>query len=94
MAINYFLGWSRQDLEASLRSAQEDLARGKSIIASGSGDIRSQNQITLSIESRIQSLLLALYKIDPDDYPIASVTPITRARVVFSSETASDADSA
>lgn len=84
MAINYFIGWDLKDLEAELRSAQEDLAAGKQIIQSGAGDATMQNRIEKSAEGRIQMLLRALNKLDPEKYPADAINPITQTRADFS----------
>lgn len=84
MAINYFVGWSQKDLEAELRAAQEDLAAGKSLIASRAGDVGTNSQIAESAQNRIKMLLAALNKIDPTNYPVADITAITSSRACFS----------
>lgn len=83
MAINYFIGWTREDLEEELRIAQEDLAGGKSTTRAGAGDANTESRVEKSIESRIQALLKALNLIDPVTYPIGQVTAIDRTRLVF-----------
>lgn len=84
MAFNYFIGWNQQDLEAELRSAQEDLAAGKSTIAAQGGDSRIGSQVDLSAQERIKLILKALNAIDPTTYPLASVSAITTTRACFS----------
>lgn len=83
MAINYFIGWSVDELRTELRAAQEDLAAGKSITRSGAGEASFENQVEKSIESRIQLLLQALNKLDPATYPIDQVTAIDRVKISF-----------
>ena len=85
MAINYFIGWSQQDLEEALREAQEDLAQGKSTIAAQGGDSRIGSQVDLSAQERIKMILKALNLLDPDTYPIASVSSINTTRACFTS---------
>jgi len=84
MAINYFIGWSRKDLEDALVEAQEDLAAGKDTTAAGAGDAHVQSRIELSPQTRIQMILKALNLIAPQDYPADQVTAITQVRVGFS----------
>ena len=84
MAVNYFLGWSVKDLETELRSAQEDLASGKATIQAGAGDASSQSRVEVSITGRIQMILRALYALDPEKYPLESISAITQTRATFS----------
>lgn len=83
MAINYFIGWTVKDLEAELRIAQEDLAAGKSVIQAGAGDASTQSRTEQSIQQRIEQLLAALNKLDPEKYPIDQISRITQTRVAF-----------
>jgi hypothetical protein len=84
MAINFFVGWSQQELEAELRAAQEDLAAGKSTISSQAGEVRSGAAVELSAQERIKLILRALNKVNPEEYPVADVTAITSTRAAFS----------
>jgi len=84
VAINYFIGWSQEDLEGALREAQEDLAAGKSTTQAGAGDASVQNRVEKSIEERIKLLYKALNAKDAKKYPIDQITAIDRTRVVFS----------
>lgn len=87
MAIDYFIGWSRQDLETELRAAQEDLAAGKDTTAAGAGDAHIQSRIEISPMSRIQMILLKLNALAPTDYPLANITPTRIVKVAFSTPT-------
>lgn len=84
MAINYFAGWSRQELETELRAAQEDLAAGKATVSAQAGEVRNGSQVEMSAPERIKMILRALNKIAPEDYPAADVTAITSTRAAFS----------
>jgi hypothetical protein len=84
MAINYFINWSREDLERELRLAQEDLSAGKSTTRAGAGDASVENRVEKSVEERIKLLLKALNAIDPTAYPIDSISAITRTKAAFS----------
>lgn len=84
MAIDYFIGWSQEDLEAELRAAQEDLAAGKSTTQAGAGDASVQNRVEKSIEERIKLLYRALNKKDAIKYPIAQITAITQTKAALS----------
>ncbi len=87
MAINYFVGWSRQELETELRAAQEDLAAGKATVSAQAGEVRNGSAVELSAQERIKLILRALHKDYPEDYPAADVTAITSTRACFSSVT-------
>lgn len=83
MAFNPFIGWSREDLESELRSAQEDYAAGKSNTRTGAGDVMSESKTDTSTIGRIKQLLKALHAIDPVAYRIADITAIDRTKGVF-----------
>jgi hypothetical protein len=83
MAINYFKGWSREQLEAALKDAQEDLAAGKSTVSAGAGDANSSSKIDKSAEERIKMLLRALHDEAPEDYPLEEVTATNETRIAF-----------
>lgn len=83
MALNPFIGWNQQDLEAELRRAQEDLAAGKTITQNRSGDVGKVEQVEASALTRIRQLLLALNKLDPVTYPANQITPSNRTKAAF-----------
>ena len=72
MAINYFVGWSREDLEKELRLCQEDIARGKSLMQWGAGDSQGSSKILISLRERYEQIYFALSEDYPDDYPPAA----------------------
>lgn len=84
MAINYFLGRSREQLEADLEAAQADLAAGKSTTSAGSGLVTIRSQIELTPQRRIEMILKALNAIAPVDYPIDDITIRDVVKVGFS----------
>lgn len=84
VAINYFIGWSMEELEAELATAQEDLAAGSALTRAGAGDTMSENIVNKSPEARIRMILKALNLLDSVKYPIDQVTAITETRVAFS----------
>jgi hypothetical protein len=83
MAYNPFINRSLAWLETNIQQAQDDLAAGKNIESVGSGDVRKQERIEKSIESRLMLLLAAASIADPEKYPPDSCYAITEARVVF-----------
>jgi len=83
MAINYFIGWSQEDLEAELRVAQEDLAAGKATSRAGAGESNTESRIEKTIEDRIRLIFRALNALDPDTYPIDQITPSSVVQVTF-----------
>jgi hypothetical protein len=87
MGLNYFIGWSRQDLERELRRAQEDMAAGASIESAGSGDVNSRNRTEHSPSERIKLLLKALSALDPEAYPASSTVAIRQTRIQFAQGT-------
>lgn len=84
MALNYFIGWSQEDLETELRAAQEELARGKNFSEIASEGTSSRAEIETKAKERIELLLEALYLLDPDTYPLTSISRTTRTKGVFS----------
>jgi hypothetical protein len=84
MAINYFVGWSQEELEEELVAAQEDLAAGKSTVMAQAGEARSGSQVEISAQERIKQLLKALNLLNPTQYPIDQVTAVTCTRACFS----------
>lgn len=84
MGVNYFVGWSQSDLERELRSAQEDLASGKSTIAAGAGGASTSSRVEKSCEDRIRMILKALSAIAPEAYPPEDISPANETRIAFS----------
>lgn len=83
MAINHFVGWTREELETALRRAQEDLAAGKSIESSRAGDIGKTEHHEKSIDERIEMILAALHKIAPEVYTPENTRKVTRTKANF-----------
>lgn len=83
MAYNPFLGWSQTDLEKALDAAQTDLAAGKTTVGAGDGQIMVKGQVSMRPETRVELILKALNKLDPDTYPLDEITRVTQTRVVF-----------
>lgn len=84
MALNYFAGWSVQELEVELRRAQSDLAAGSSLTSGGTGEVNSQSQVDKSPDERVAMLLRALSKLDPERYPPGSSVATRATKIVFS----------
>jgi hypothetical protein len=86
VAINYFIGWGQQDLESELRIAQEDLAAGKTTVQAQGGESRIGSQVQMTPQERIKMILKALNLLDPEAYPIASVSSMNTTRACFSDQ--------
>lgn len=82
MALNPYIGRTKVWLEAELAKAQQDLSAGKTRIAVGEGTVSSQSMVQQSPMTRIEQILRALYLLDPDAYPLANITRITRTTSV------------
>lgn len=78
MAINYFLGQSRQQLESALAERQAELLAGKTVTRIAAGDADATSAITLPTTKVIEMILSALNLIDPDTYPASSIRRIDR----------------
>lgn len=76
--FNPFIGWSQADLEAELRTAQQDYLAGTQITSVGAGDTNVSSQTQHGILTRIRMIYYALYLLAPATYPIASIIPIDR----------------
>ena len=82
MPLTTFWGWTQAELLTALAAAQEEYAKGKTLISFGSGDVNGTNQSQENIKSRILEIQYALYELDPDVYgafacAAASVTQAT-----------------
>lgn len=69
MGFNPFIGKSQAWLEAELAKAQDDLAAGGSIDATGTGSVNSSQNLQIGIMERIELLLRALHILDAVTYP-------------------------
>lgn len=76
-----------------MTAAQEDLAKGKMLISTGSGDVQAAMQIQASARERIFELQMALYEVDPDTYAAFATVGHNQTRAVFSSAAATASDS-
>lgn len=76
MAINYYVGWSIEDLENKLRNLQEQKAEASRVIAATGADTYSQFEPSPNLDKEIQQILAALNLLDPEKYP-SSVTERT-----------------
>ena len=83
MSINYLIGVSQETLELELADAQEDLMRMSALVAAGAGDVNSQRESKGSLEKRIETILRALNRLDPEKYPSLQVIRNERTGVSF-----------
>lgn len=81
MAMNPFIGRSRDQLETDLARAQDDLAAGKTVSSINTGDFASGKQVQLTPQRRIEYILRALHAIDPDTYPASEISRVSRTQV-------------
>lgn len=81
MALNLFIGISRDQLERWLRDAQADLAAGKTLSSYGTGDTNASKQVQMDIRQRIAEILNALNAIDSTAYPAAQTKRVTRTQI-------------
>jgi hypothetical protein len=63
-----FPAWTEAQVLAEYAKLLSEKAKGKSIIAAGSGEVNSQNMILASIAQREQDFQRSLYAKNPDDY--------------------------
>jgi hypothetical protein len=83
--LNVFYGWSRDDLLAALRKAQEEIAKGKTIVSTGSDGISAGFQQSYSPEVRLSMIRRALYELDPVEFCLFGASGQNRTRVVHNS---------
>lgn len=69
MAINYYAGWSEEDLLKEQRRAQERLSRG-SVVEAGAAGVRSVKKYEVSADIVLENLSYALYLLSPAKYPL------------------------
>jgi hypothetical protein len=89
MALTTFYGWTAAELLTAMAAAQEDLAKGRSIIQSGSGDVNVAMQLQLNAKERIFELQMALYEVDPETYEAFACVGHSQTRATFSSSSSS-----
>lgn len=83
MGLNVFIGWTEAELATELRNAQEELARGAQIVGSGSGDVNASFLAREAARTRIECLLMALHRLNPDTYPLYEVTRVRKTFAVM-----------
>jgi hypothetical protein len=83
MPFNPFIGQTQPWLESQLRSAQEELATGKSAISGQLGEVSFGNAMTIGPAQRIKMILRQLNKLDPTGYPINEVSAPTTTTATF-----------
>ena len=84
MAINYFIGLSRSDLETALAAAQQDLLSGKATTAANSGLVGIKSSVELSAAARIELIYTALSLLDPTTYPPSQISRTNILKIAFS----------
>lgn len=71
--VNYFIGWTQADLEAELRSIQEDMAAGNQVVSVGAGDTNVSTQTQLGLWERWKRVYYALFLLDSTTYPFSNL---------------------
>jgi hypothetical protein len=81
--MNLFAGRSIHWLQAELEKAQADLAAGKTLSAWNAEGAGGVKMVQATPQERIEQLLAALHRLDPEAYPAADVRRLSRTRGVF-----------
>jgi len=90
MALTDFYGWTEAELLAGLKSAQNDLSRGKILVSTGAGDINSASQLTNNAKERLRMFQRALYELDPTTYAAFDLVGHSQTTAVFRQATVTD----
>lgn len=80
---NLFTGMSQTELEAALAIARSTLLSGGSIISTTSGDVSVTKQPDVKTNQRVQQILWALSKLDPEKYPPEECALNSCTRIAF-----------
>jgi hypothetical protein len=80
--VNPFIGWTEAELLAQRRRIQEEIAAGGMITQSSEGDVSASVMVTSGPMIRLRMVMLALYKLNPDRYPMADI-PKTRSVAIM-----------
>jgi hypothetical protein len=68
--INYYKGWTEEELLKLLREVQEQLHAGRTTEIRLAGETTTNDdRMAASLESTIQRIFYALSVINPDEYP-------------------------
>lgn len=71
--MNPFVGWTETELLAQRRKIQEEIAAGGMLTQSSEGDVSASIMVTSGPVARLRMVMLALYKLNPDRYPMADI---------------------
>lgn len=80
--MNPFVGWTESELLAQRRKIQQEIADGGMITQSSEGDVSASVLVTSGPVARLRMVMLALYRINPDAYPMADI-PKTRSVAIM-----------
>ena len=69
--VNYFEGWSEDQLLAALEEVRKDIAKGRTLIQWGAGDSSGMSKITTTPEQRYRYIWFALSQLNSTVYPPA-----------------------
>ncbi len=80
--MNPFVGWTEDELLAQRRKIQLEIADGGMLTQSSEGDVSASVLVTSGPVARLRMVMLALYRINPDAYPMADI-PKTRSVAIM-----------
>jgi hypothetical protein len=83
MPRNYYIGRDQTWLETQLAAAQDDLAKGSTLMSGGSADLTVTQSVQMDAQVRIDRLYYALFCLDPVKYPRQDANPVRRTIIVL-----------
>jgi len=84
VAFNPYLRKTEAELLAIEFKIQDEIAAGSQLQSSSAGDVQASSIITEGAYSRLAKVRLALWRLNPDAYPLTEV-PQTRSVAVMGS---------
>lgn len=82
MAFNPFVGKTVAELLEIRSKIQDEIATGSQLQSASAGDVQSSRIIQIGPMERLRMVQLALYRLNPDAYPLSDV-PQRRAVAVM-----------
>ncbi len=81
--INISQPFTQAQLEAQLRTLQDQYATGQRIISTGAGDTNVSLATQAALETSIETIYRKLNQLDPANYPLESIVRIDRSLIRF-----------